>query len=53
MKDIVVEVNKLRKVYGDSVAVDNISFDVRKGEIFALLDLMALEKQPPWNVLKV
>ena len=37
MKDIVVEVNKLRKVYGDSVAVDNISFDVRKGEIFALL----------------
>ncbi|MFZ3386524.1 MAG: ABC transporter ATP-binding protein [Candidatus Hydromicrobium sp.] len=37
MKDIVVEVNKLRKVYGDSVAVDNISFDVRKGEIFVLL----------------
>jgi ABC-2 type transport system ATP-binding protein len=37
MKDIVIEVNKLRKVYGDSVAVDNISFDVRKGEIFVLL----------------
>jgi len=37
MKDIVVEVNKLRKVYGDSVAVDNISFDVIKGEIFVLL----------------
>ncbi len=37
MKDIVIEVNKLRKVYGNSVAVDNISFDVRKGEIFALL----------------
>jgi ABC-2 type transport system ATP-binding protein len=37
MKDIVVEVNKLRKAYGDLVAVDDISFNVQKGEIFGLL----------------
>ncbi len=37
MKDTVVEVNKLRKTYGDLVAVDDISFEVEKGEIFGLL----------------
>lgn len=37
MKDTVVEVNKLRKAYGDLVAVDDISFNVEKGEIFGLL----------------
>lgn len=37
MKDTVVEVNKLRKTYGDLVAVDDISFNVEKGEIFGLL----------------
>lgn len=33
----VIETKELTKVYGDLVAVDNISFEVRKGEIFALL----------------
>jgi len=37
MDSIVVEVNQFRKVYGDVVAVDGISFDVREGEIFGLL----------------
>ncbi len=37
MKNIVVEVNKLRKAYGDLIAVDDISFNVEKGEIFGLL----------------
>jgi len=37
MKDTVVEVIKLRKAYGDLVAVDDISFNVEKGEIFGLL----------------
>jgi len=35
--DIAIEVNNLRKEYGDLVAVDNISFKVRIGEVFAFL----------------
>jgi len=37
MKDSVIEVNDFRKTYGDFVAVDDISFDVKQGEIFGLL----------------
>jgi ABC-2 type transport system ATP-binding protein len=33
----VIEVEDLRKDYGNKVAVDGISFDVRKGEIFGML----------------
>jgi ABC-2 type transport system ATP-binding protein len=33
----VIEVRDFRKTYGDFVAVDGISFDVHKGEIFGLL----------------
>ena len=36
-KDTAVEVSNLRKVYGDLVAVDDISFSVKKGEVFAFL----------------
>jgi ABC-2 type transport system ATP-binding protein len=32
-----IEVSNLRKVYGDLVAVNNISFKIRKGEVFAFL----------------
>jgi ABC-2 type transport system ATP-binding protein len=35
--DTVVSVNHFRKVYGAFVAVDDISFEVQKGEIFGLL----------------
>jgi ABC-2 type transport system ATP-binding protein len=35
--DAVIRVDGLRKVYGDLVAVDGISFDVAKGEVFGLL----------------
>jgi len=37
IKDAAVKVTDLRKVYGDLVAVNNISFSVRKGEVFAFL----------------
>jgi len=37
MKDLVIEVRDFRKTYGDFVAVDGISFDVNRGEIFGLL----------------
>ena len=35
--DYAIEVNQLTKRYGDLLAVDNISFTVRKGEVFAFL----------------
>ncbi|MFC1994859.1 ABC transporter ATP-binding protein [Chloroflexota bacterium] len=37
MKDPVIIVRDFRKVYGDLVAVDSISFEVQRGEIFGLL----------------
>lgn len=35
--DMIVEVNNLVKRYGDLVALDHLSLDVKKGEIFGLL----------------
>jgi len=37
MNDEVIQVEKFRKVYGNFVAVDNISFEVKRGEIFGIL----------------
>lgn len=37
MSEIVIEVNKLRKLYRDFIAVDDVSFNVARGEIFGLL----------------
>ena len=37
MSDKMIEVQDFKKVYGDFVAVDGISFDVKRGEIFGLL----------------
>jgi ABC-2 type transport system ATP-binding protein len=37
MSDSAIEVNGLRKLYGDNVAVDGLDLTVRRGEIFALL----------------
>ncbi len=34
---MVLEVNNLRKTYGDTVAVEDVSFTVERGEIFGLL----------------
>src|SRR6476659_7568649 len=33
----VVQVSSIRKTYGTTVAVDDVSFDVREGEIFGLI----------------
>src|SRR5207245_10057472 len=35
--DMVVQVEGLSKKYGDNVAVNGISFNLRKGEVFAFL----------------
>jgi len=37
MDEYVIQVQDFRKTYGDFVAVEGISFDVREGEIFGLL----------------
>lgn len=37
MSDIVISVKNLTKRFGDFIAVNNISFDVEKGEIFGFL----------------
>lgn len=37
MTDMILKVKGLRKVYDDKVAVDGISFEVKKGEIFGIL----------------
>ncbi|MFN2245214.1 MAG: ABC transporter ATP-binding protein [Anaerolineae bacterium] len=37
MEDPVIQVQDFRKTYGDFVAVDGVSFDVRRGEVFGLL----------------
>ena len=37
MKDSVIEIKEFSKTYGDFVAVDCISFDVKQGEVFGLL----------------
>ncbi|GAA3339892.1 ABC transporter ATP-binding protein [Amorphoplanes nipponensis] len=37
MSDSAIEVDGLRKLYGDTVAVDGLDLTVRRGEIFALL----------------
>ena len=37
MNEFVIQVRDFRKIYGDIVAVDGISFEVQRGEIFGLL----------------
>lgn len=37
MTDVILKVKKLKKAYDDKVAVDGISFEVEKGEIFGIL----------------
>ena len=37
MPESILKVKKLSKSYDDNIAVDAISFDVKKGEIFGIL----------------
>lgn len=37
MTQAVIHVDQLRRTYGETVAVDNISFDVQQGEIFGIV----------------
>jgi ABC-2 type transport system ATP-binding protein len=37
MPEVILKVKDLKKVYGDKPAVDGVSFEVKKGEIFGIL----------------
>ncbi len=51
MSDSIIQVENLVKKYGDLVAVDNISFDVNRGEIFGFLGPNGAGKTTTINVL--
>jgi phospholipid/cholesterol/gamma-HCH transport system ATP-binding protein len=36
-KEVIIRVENLTAAYGDTVVIDNISFDVKKGEVFVIL----------------
>jgi ABC-2 type transport system ATP-binding protein len=42
----IIVVQNLTKVFGDFLAVDDITFDMKKGEIFGLLGPNGTEKAP-------
>ena len=44
-----VVADKLRRTYGDFVAVDDVSFEVAQGEIFGFLGPMLGRKRPACN----
>ena len=46
-QDMIILTN-LRKQYGDFVAVENTTLNVKKGEFLTFLDLPVAEKQPPF-----
>jgi ABC-2 type transport system ATP-binding protein len=52
MRDSVIKARDFRKVYGDVVAVDGISFEVQKGEIFGLLGPNGAGKTSTLEVLE-
>jgi ABC-2 type transport system ATP-binding protein len=51
VSDSIIQVENLVKKYGDLVAVDNISFDVNRGEIFGFLGPNGAGKTTTINVL--
>ena len=51
MAENVIEVNNLEYNYGDLKAVDNISFTVRRGEIFSFLGPNGAGKSTVINIL--
>ena len=53
MNENIIEVKGLTKIYedGDVLAVDDISFEIKKGEIFALLGPNGAGKTTTINIL--
>lgn len=51
VKENIIEVKNLVKDYGDNLAVDNISFNVKKGEFFGFLGPNGAGKSTTINIL--
>jgi ABC-2 type transport system ATP-binding protein len=51
-EDTVIKVEKLKKSYKDLVAVDQVSFTVKKGEVFTLLGLNGAGKTTTIEILE-
>lgn len=49
--DNIIEIKNLRKTFGEIVAVDNISFSVKKGSFFAFLGLNGAGKSTTINMI--
>lgn len=47
----IIEISNLRKCFGDLVAVDNLSFKVRGGELFAFLGVNGAGKSTTINIM--
>ena len=47
----IIEISNLRKCFGDIVAVDNLSFKVRSGELFAFLGVNGAGKSTTINIM--
>ena len=52
MDDVVIKVVNLKKSYGEVKAVDGISFEIRKGEIFSLLGPNGAGKTTTMEILE-
>ena len=46
-----LKVSNITKFYGDFKALDNLSFDVKKGEIFGLLGINGAGKTTTFRIL--
>ena len=42
MSDIIVDVRNLNKQYGTQMALDSVSFQIKKGSIVGLMELVRL-----------
>ncbi|MDR0346981.1 MAG: ABC transporter ATP-binding protein, partial [Coriobacteriales bacterium] len=51
MQESIITVRGLTKRFGDVVAVDNLSFEVREGEIFGFLGPNGAGKSTPLNIM--
>ena len=51
MSDLAIEADKLTKVFGDFTAVDAITFDVKKGEIFGFVGANGAGKTTAMRIL--
>lgn len=48
----IIDIRRLSKSFGEVRAVDDLSFKVKKGELFAFWAKMAQENRPPFHYVR-